>query len=130
MCGIIGVYSAEPNIDIPLTAWAGLFGLQHRGQESAGMAWLSDTSGEIRLRKAKGLISQSLAPETADYGASNVVIGHCRYSTSGGNSLANAQPLRAVCAQGQVAIAHNGNISNIDMLKSELRNKGAIFQST
>lgn len=130
MCGIIGVYGAEPTEDAPLVAWAGLFGLQHRGQESAGMAWFSDTSGEIRLRKAKGLISQSLDPKTIDYGSSNVVIGHCRYSTSGGNSIANAQPLRAVCAQGQVAIAHNGNISNIDMLKSELRHKGAIFQST
>lgn len=130
MCGIIGIYTPEATVDAPLVAWAGLFGLQHRGQESAGMAWLSDTSGEIRLRKAKGLISQSLDPKNIDYGASNVVIGHCRYSTSGGNSLANAQPLRAVCAQGQVAIAHNGNISNIDMLKSELRHKGAIFQST
>ncbi len=130
MCGIIGLYSKKASKNIPLQAWGGLFGLQHRGQESAGLAWLDDESGRIRLRKSMGLVAQSLNPDHHHYGSSQVVIGHCRYSTAGESSLANAQPLRAVCARGSFAIAHNGNISNGDQLRAELQHKGAIFQST
>ncbi|MFV0431855.1 MAG: amidophosphoribosyltransferase [Alphaproteobacteria bacterium] len=130
MCGIFAVYSPLASLEVPLLARSGLFGLQHRGQESAGMAWLSANSGEIRLRKSRGLVAQSLDLKEGEYSLSKIAIAHCRYSTSGGVGLINAQPLRALCVQGQVALAHNGNISNVDTLKSELRHKGAIFQST
>ncbi len=130
MCGIIGIYS--PNIDekIPLKACEALFGLQHRGQETAGLAWVQPEKGLIRTRKNLGLVTQALDPSIRPYGPSHVAIGHCRYSTTGGGGLANAQPLRATCSQGHVAIAHNGNISNATALRSELQHKGAIFQST
>ncbi len=130
MCGIIGLYSALASENILRQACAGLFGLQHRGQESAGLAWLDDESGRIRMRKSMGLVAQSLSPDDHHYGSSQVVVGHCRYSTAGESSLANAQPLRAVCARGSLAIAHNGNISNGDQIRAELQHKGAIFQST
>lgn len=129
MCGIIGLYSKLPSEDTLRQAWAGLFGLQHRGQESAGLAWFSSKEGRICMRKSMGLVAQNFNFED-DNSLSQVAIGHCRYSTSGGSSFANAQPLRAVCARGSLAIAHNGNISNGDQLRAELQHKGAIFQST
>ncbi len=130
MCGIIGIYSPTSDVQVPLKACEALFGLQHRGQETAGLAWVQPETGLIRTRKNLGLIMQALDPSNRPYGASHAAIGHCRYSTAGGSGLANAQPLRATCSQGHVAIAHNGNISNAESLRAELQHKGAIFQST
>ncbi len=130
MCGIIGIYSPKSDESIPLKACDALFGLQHRGQESAGLAWVDPEKPCIRTRKNLGLITQALDPSKRPFGASHIAIGHCRYSTSGGGGLANGQPLRATCSQGHVAIAHNGNISNAAALRRELQHKGAIFQST
>ncbi|MEN2996944.1 MAG: amidophosphoribosyltransferase [Acetomicrobium sp.] len=128
MCGIFGVIGPkEPSIleDVYL----GLYALQHRGQESAGVAWF-DEGGALRLQKGMGLVHAALSQEQLSKERGSCAIGHVRYSTAGESSIINAQPLHATYSKGQVAIAHNGNITNAEMLKRDLESRGAIFQST
>ncbi len=119
-CGIVGIYA--PHEDVASMAFFGLFALQHRGQESAGIA-VSDGQ-RIRLHKDVGLVSQvfnplNLAPLQGDF-----AIGHTRYSTTGSSSMRNAQPFLIDTQHGPVAVAHNGNLVNAPELRQELLRRG------
>ncbi len=128
MCGVFGAFSTAGN-PVLEEVYLGLYALQHRGQESAGVAWI-DKSDQIRTIKGEGLVHLALnQAELATIDASSA-IGHVRYSTAGGSGLANVQPLAANYCRGPVAIAHNGNISNASGVRRYLENRGAIFQST
>ncbi|PIU17661.1 MAG: amidophosphoribosyltransferase [Elusimicrobia bacterium CG08_land_8_20_14_0_20_59_10] len=125
MCGIFGVTDCK---DASKLAYVGLFTLQHRGQESAGI--VSDHDGKLKPYADMGLVSEIFTNEVLDELKGRSAIGHIRYSTKGSSHLKNAQPLVLDSCLGQVAVAHNGNITNADRLKSELQRGGSIFQST
>lgn len=106
----------------------GLFSLQHRGQESAGIAYRKD--GSLVAYKNLGMVATVLSRYLREERFSNVGIGHVRYSTHGGNRIENAQPVLATCNKGQIAISHNGNICNAREIAGRLVDEGSIFQST
>ncbi|MBI5563988.1 MAG: amidophosphoribosyltransferase [Chloroflexi bacterium] len=125
-CGIIGVYA--PNEDVSRMAFFGLYALQHRGQEAAGIA-VSDGES-VRVHKDLGLVSQvfnegNLAPLSGHY-----AIGHTRYSTTGSSSKRNAQPFLIETQYGPLAVAHNGNIVNAAELRAEVLKRGAGLYSS
>jgi amidophosphoribosyltransferase len=124
-CGVFGVYG-HPNA-AELTYY-GLYALQHRGQESAGIV----TSDGLRFHEHKGmgLVSQVFRGNILQELAGEIAIGHTRYSTTGSSLLQNAQPLTANCARGQIAVAHNGNLTNAAQLRDELEARGSILQTT
>src|ERR1041384_8252127 len=124
-CGVFGIYG-HPNA-AELTYY-GLYALQHRGQESAGIV----TSDEKQFRKhvGMGLVSQVFDGQVLHQLVGSLAVGHTRYSTTGSSQLANAQPLTVNCAKGQIAIAHNGNLTNAWQLREELEARGSIFQTT
>ncbi|MBX3728923.1 MAG: amidophosphoribosyltransferase [Candidatus Sumerlaeia bacterium] len=124
-CGVVGVYN-HPEA-AKLTALA-LFALQHRGQESAGIA--SFDGVHLHLHKGPGLVSEVCTTDQIARLAGRVAIGHVRYSTAGGTLACNAQPLRANYRGGHIAVAHNGNLTNAEELAHSLEANGAIFQST
>lgn len=127
-CGIFGVYSNDANFDASSLTYLGLYALQHRGQESAGMV-VSD--GErVAAHKEMGLVSRVFNPDILSRLHGRIGIGHVRYSTTGSSYLANAQPLLARCSKGVMAVAHNGNLVNTDILRHELEDLGSVFQST
>jgi amidophosphoribosyltransferase len=113
-----------------MLAYYGLFALQHRGQESAGIVSSGTEGGTFRAHKGMGLVSQVFRPENLEKLTGNRAIGHVRYSTTGSSNLKNAQPFVVDTARGQLAIAHNGNLTNAAALRSELEQKGSIFQTT
>lgn len=123
-CGVYGVFQ-HPDA-LPMT-YRGLFSLQHRGQEAAGMAYWH--GGDVELQKAPGLVTEALHPERLPAGVSTA-IGHVRYSTEGGSTADNVQPLLARTRFGALALAHNGTLTNQRRLKAELEQAGAVFQST
>ncbi len=128
MCGIIGAYSSR-NSRLLEEIYLGLYALQHRGQEAAGVAWTADTS-EIRSIKNSGLVHVALDQNELSQISCHSAIGHVRYSTAGGSGINNAQPLTASSSsRGSFAVAHNGNITNAESLRSLLENRGAIFHS-
>ena len=129
-CGVFGVYDFEGN-DVASTIYYGLFALQHRGQESCGIA-VSDTSAECRVISAKGmgLVHEVFTPEDLEKLSGNIGVGHVRYSTAGGSTRENAQPLVLNYIKGTLALAHNGNLINAPRLRQELARTGAIFQTT
>src|SRR4029450_1598258 len=108
--------------------YLGLYALQHRGQESAGIA-ASDGIG-LHVEKAMGWVSAVSGPEPPRRLPGRLAIGHVRYSTSGSSTLKNAQPISASFAHGPIAMAHHGNLVNAEALRKELEASGAIFQST
>ncbi|MCX6695377.1 MAG: amidophosphoribosyltransferase [Candidatus Altiarchaeota archaeon] len=120
-CAVIGVKS---NTDVFESLYYGLYSLQHRGQESAGIAVQTD---QIRVHKDMGLVSDVFRNA---YLSGNIGIGHVRYSTTGSSSIENAHPLLINYTKGSFAIAHNGNIVNQDELRSQLEEKGNIFLTT
>ncbi len=124
-CGVFGVYG-HPNA-AELTYY-GLYALQHRGQESAGIA--TSDGRQFRIHRGMGLVSQVFTGEILHQLVGHIAIGHTRYSTSGASHLRNAQPLAVDCARGQIAIAHNGNLTNAAALRAELEARGSIFQTT
>src|SRR5689334_22462543 len=124
-CGVFGVYG-HPNA-AELTYY-GLYALQHRGQESAGI--VTCDGKQFHAHKGMGLVSQVFSGEVLHEMAGNMAIGHTRYSTTGSSHLRNAQPLTVDCARGQIAIAHNGNLTNAAKLRDELEARGSIFQTT
>lgn len=126
MCGVIGV-SGIP--DAAQLAYLGLYALQHRGQESAGIVTI-DGDGTARSQRGMGLVSETFTDDLATRLPGDVAVGHTRYSTSGSTVLANAQPCSANTRCGPLALAHNGNLTNAPELKQELVNKGAIFTSS
>ena len=126
MCGIIGV-SGVP--DASRVAYLGLYSLQHRGQESAGIVAV-DGAGIARTHRGMGLVSDLFGePVLAGLGG-DVAIGHTRYSTAGSSVLANAQPILAGYHEGPLALAHNGNLTNAEALRADLVAKGSIFQTS
>ena len=126
-CGVAGFYSAEPS-NIPEKLFYSLFSLQHRGQESAGISYRKN--GKTVTYKDLGMVSTVLSRYLETERKTSTGIGHVRYSTRGGNRLENAQPISVTCNKGDVALAHNGNISNAALLHSRLTEAGSIFQST
>ena len=126
-CGVVGIF-CKNGTSIPEKLFYGLFALQHRGQESAGIAYKKD--GDLVVYKDLGMVSQVLSRYLKEPRVSTVGIGHVRYSTHGGSRLENAQPVMASCNKGQLAIAHNGNISNAAAINRRLVEEGSIFQST
>ncbi|MDR1482285.1 MAG: amidophosphoribosyltransferase [Synergistaceae bacterium] len=127
MCGVFGVYSRNDYVAEEI--YLGLAALQHRGQESAGIAWI-DEDRRINVLKGMGLLHEALDQSLLSKLTARAAIGHVRYSTAGGSHEQNAQPIGANYAQGPVAIAHNGNLTNFKELREVLENRGAIFQST
>jgi amidophosphoribosyltransferase len=113
---------------MPELLFYGLFSLQHRGQESAGIAY--HRHGSIRSYRSVGMVTNALSHYLAEEHPSRVGIGHVRYSTQGINKLENAQPIVVSCSKGEISLAHNGNISNSGELQRRLVAEGSIFQST
>jgi len=124
-CGIFGVYGHANAAEV---AYYGLFALQHRGQESAGI--VACDGQQFRAHKGMGLVSQVFDSAVLQGLAGHMALGHTRYSTTGSSHLRNAQPLTVDCARGQLAIAHNGNLTNAAVLRDDLENQGSIFQTT
>src|SRR3954469_9544053 len=124
-CGVFGVYG-HPNA-AELTYY-GLYALQHRGQESAGI--VTSDGKQFRTHKGMGLVSQIFGGNVLHNLVGSMAIGHTRYSTTGSSHLRNAQPLTGDTRRGQIAIAHNGNLTNASQLRDELEQNGAIFQTT
>ncbi|SMB99828.1 amidophosphoribosyltransferase [Thermanaeromonas toyohensis ToBE] len=125
-CGIFGLYG--PGLDVARLTYYGLFALQHRGQESAGIA--VSTGGGIEVYKGMGLVAEVFNQTILKKLQGNLAIGHVRYSTTGASSLANAQPLVARVRQGMIAVAHNGNLTNAFYLRQKLSAEGSVFQTT
>src|SRR5574338_1236468 len=126
MCGIIGV-SGIP--DAARLTYLGLYALQHRGQESAGIVAI-DGDGVARSHRGMGLVSENFEDTTLAALPGDVAVGHTRYSTTGSTVLANAQPCNVATRCGPLAIAHNGNLINAAELRRELVEKGAIFTTS
>jgi amidophosphoribosyltransferase len=124
-CGVFGIYS-HPNA-AELTYY-GLYALQHRGQESAGIVACDRT--QFRVHRGMGLVPQVFDGEILHRLVGDMAVGHTRYSTTGSSHLRNAQPLTGDCQLGQIAIAHNGNLTNAMQLRDELEARGAMFQTT
>lgn len=130
-CGVFGIFTPD-NKDAKHSLYYGLCALQHRGQESAGMA-LCDTDGpmgNIYHHKGMGLVSEVFHKETLDTLTGNIGIGHVRYSTTGQSCIENAQPLILNYLKGTLALVHNGNIKNAVVLRDTLQKEGAIFRGT
>ena len=125
MCGIFAV-AGRP--DAAELTQLGLFALQHRGQESAGIVTVNKDNG-FNTRIGMGLVSEVFADGVASI-EGRTAIGHVRYATTGASHLKNAQPLVYKTVHGPIAIAHNGNLTNANMLKHKLETRGAIFQSS
>ncbi len=130
-CGVFGIYDFDGK-DVASTIYYGLYALQHRGQESAGIA-VSDTEGpkgRVSSWKDMGLVSEVFRSGVFDKLNGNIGVGHVRYSTAGSSTRENAQPLVLNYVKGILALAHNGNLINANELKNELAYTGAIFQTT
>lgn len=125
-CGIFGIYA--PGEEVSRITFFGLFALQHRGQESAGIA-VSDGQ-TIRLHKEMGLVTQVFNEESIRTLQGMSAIGHTRYSTTGSSVLCNAQPLVGFSRCGPIAVAHNGNLVNTAELRAQLEEEGCVFETT
>lgn len=124
-CGIFGIHGSKYSAS---DVYYGLFSLQHRGQESCGIATNDDAS--IECVKGMGLVSDVLSSDKISNLKGDIAIGHVRYSTAGGSVPENAQPIVTQYSKGTLSIAHNGNLTNANELKRELEDKGAIFHTT
>lgn len=130
-CGVFGALDLDGK-DVASMIYYGLYALQHRGQESCGIA-ISDTNGpigKVKSHKGLGLISEVFTRESVDSLTGNLGVGHVRYATAGERTIHNTQPLVLNYAKGTLAIAHNGNLINTPELREELEYTGAIFQTT
>jgi len=130
-CGVFGIYDFDGN-DVSTSIYYGLLALQHRGQESCGIA-VSDTNGpkgKVRSYKDMGLVNEAFTPEIVETLTGDIGVGHVRYSTAGSSTRENAQPLVLNYVKGTLGLAHNGNLINAPELRKELAHTGAIFQTT
>lgn len=130
-CGVFGMYDFD-GADVASTIYYGLFALQHRGQESCGIA-VSETDGpkgQVSSYKGMGLVNEVFTPESLEGMKGDIGVGHVRYSTAGSSTRENAQPLVLNYVKGTLALAHNGNLINALQLRHELEYTGAIFQTT
>lgn len=124
-CGVFGIYGHPQAAEL---AYYGLYALQHRGQESAGIVSCKDN--QFFDRRDMGLVSQVFKPENLARLRGDKALGHTRYSTTGSSSTGNEQPIIVDCNRGKIAVAHNGNLTNTAQLRNELEAKGSIFQTT
>jgi amidophosphoribosyltransferase len=124
-CGVFGIFG-HPNA-AELTYY-GLYALQHRGQESAGIVTCHE--GKFFKHHGMGLVPQVFNPKILHDLVGNMSIGHTRYSTTGSSHIRNAQPLTVDCMRGQIAVAHNGNLTNAAQLRDDLESRGLVFQTT
>ena len=124
-CGVFAIYGHPEAANL---AYLGLYALQHRGQESAGIA--SSDGREIHCHKAMGHVADIFTPEVVGSLPGVLAIGHTRYSTAGDTVLRNAQPFSVACNKGLIAVAHNGNITNAGELRRQLEQEGSIFQAS
>ncbi len=130
-CGVFGMYDFDGH-DVASTIYYGLYSLQHRGQESCGIA-VSDThgpKGRVLSSKDMGLLNEAFTPEILEQLKGDIGVGHVRYSTAGSSTRENAQPLVLNYVKGTLGLAHNGNLINAPELREELAYTGAIFQTT
>jgi len=127
-CGVFGIFENEKT-NVAQTTYFGLYALQHRGQEAAGIVVCDD--GVFNLHKGVGLVGDVFTKESlTNLGKGNMAIGHVRYSTTGGNNINNVQPLVVRHIKGNLAIAHNGNLTNALELRQQFELNGAIFHAT
>ena len=127
-CGVFGIYSSRRS-DLAALVYYALFALQHRGQESAGIAVNDD--GVFSAVKGEGLVSEVFSEEKlCSLGEGNIAVGHVRYATTGAGLLQNIQPLLVNHHKGRMALCHNGNLSNSFELRTKLEENGAIFHTT
>ncbi len=126
-CGVIGIYAPGAD-DISRKAYFGLHALQHRGQESAGIAVNKD--GKIQYYKEMGLVQEVFNDTVIERLKGDIAVGHVRYSTSGESYVINAQPLVVQYKGGSIALAHNGNLVNATKIREELEDSGVIFQTS
>ncbi len=124
-CGVFGLYGHR---EASKLTYLGLYALQHRGQESAGI--VSADGDKLYAERAMGLVADVFSSEALKRLPGRAAIGHTRYSTAGDTSLANAQPIVIDCNKGLLALAHNGNLVNANVLRAELEAAGSIFQTT
>ncbi len=124
-CGIFAVFNHPDAVEL---TYYGLFALQHRGQESAGIACVMD--GRIKSYLGMGLVGEVFDDDFFSKFSSSQAIGHTRYSTAGSSNVRNAQPITVDYSGGQISVAHNGNLSNGWQLRRELEDQGSIFQTT
>ena len=127
-CGIMGAYLKSKENNCSSYIYYGLYALQHRGQESAGISVNKD--GKISTHKETGLVSDAFKGNVLKQLKGNIGIGHVRYSTSGEDGVTNAQPLTVNHSTGQIALAHNGNLINDSALRNMLEDSGVVFQTT
>ncbi len=125
-CGVFGIW--DPKGDCARTVYYGLYALQHRGQESCGIAAINDR--ELSFHKDVGLVGEVFHPDILDRLNGTMAVGHVRYSTTGGGRRENAQPLTLKYVKGTLAVAHNGNLVNTRELRTAFEYRGAIFQTT
>ncbi len=125
-CGVFGLFNCK---DAAKLCYLGLYALQHRGQESAGIVSLENKK-HFYVVKAEGLVSEVFNSENLQHLRGDFAIGHVRYSTTGGNNINNIQPMYSQMSHGKVAIAHNGNLTNAFNIYKELEKIGALFQSS
>src|SRR5213082_1427060 len=126
-CGLFGVFG-HPNAAV--LTYYGLFALQHRGQESAGIVTSNGAGQTFLQHKGMGLVSQVFGQQELERLKGTRAVGHTRYSTTGSSTLKNAQPFVVDCHRGQIAVCHNGNLINAGVLRDELERNGSIFQTT
>jgi amidophosphoribosyltransferase len=125
-CGVFGVFNSHEAAEL---TYLGLYALQHRGQESTGIAVSNQAS--VTMYKGMGLVNQVFKHKSSLEGLKgSSAIGHNRYSTTGSSDIANAQPVLINCRMGQIAAAHNGNLTNTTALRTEMENDGSIFSSS
>ncbi len=124
-CGVFGIYGHPEGSNL---TYLGLYALQHRGQESAGIATADGSI--IRMSRAMGHVSDAFDERALEALPGHIAIGHTRYSTAGESRLQNAQPILIDCAHGQIAVAHNGNLVNARELRDQLVRDGSIFQTS
>jgi len=125
MCGIVGIVGHPEASNL---AYLGLYSLQHRGQESAGI--ISSDGQKFHKIRRRSLVSDAFNKDAIKFLKGNVAIGHVRYATTGQNAQRNVQPLMATGAFGNMAVAHNGNLTNFVELQKQLEKEGTLFQST
>ena len=127
-CGVFGILMSDNKYDPAEACYIGLYSLQHRGQESAGIA--VSYGDDMRLHKGMGLCSEVFKDGMENIMGGTIGVGHVRYSTTGDSQVLNAQPLMMSYKNGKMAMAHNGNLVNAHILKNKLEEDGAIFQTT
>src|ERR1700749_2191508 len=124
-CGVVAIFG---NPEASKLAYLGLYSLQHRGQESAGI--ISSDGTNMHLEKGMGLVQDIFQPEVLARLPGDLALGHTRYSTAGDTSLTNAQPIVIDCNKGKLALGHNGNLPSAAKWRRTLEHRGSIFQTT